>query len=167
MESTNIEWNKNIEYYELGNIIQTNLSDETLQWINERYDFLVYNMPVVRIFFMEKSNSREGYTINFINYECELKETYEFLIDLEKIMFKYHIIRDKKICLIHSITKHSNYHRIRYMYIDIENNVSVKCLKSIIRKAKIKLLLDNTSDKKPSQNFVQDIHISSILTEEI
>ncbi len=53
MESTIIEWNKNIEYYELGNIIQTNLSDETLQWINERYDFLIYYMPVVKIFYVE------------------------------------------------------------------------------------------------------------------
>jgi hypothetical protein len=167
MENTIIEWNKNIEYYDLGNIIQTNLSHETLQWINERYNFLVYDMPVVKIFFIEKSNSREGFSINYRDYDCEVKETYDFQTDLDKIMFKYNIIRDKKICLIYSITKHSNYNRIRYMYIDIENNVSVKYLKSIIRKAKIKLLLDNTSDKKPSQNFVQGINISSILTEEI
>ncbi len=150
--------------------VVTDLSQEEIDWINNEYFFLITDLPVFRVFYIGNYtvNNKVNKSLYYNNYQVNIKESY----DLKSLLaenIKTNFSKDKFISVVYSITKHSNYYRLRSINISIENIQLEINLNKFLRQEKIKLLLenDNNSKKKIFNDVMQSIDISSILTEEI
>ncbi len=156
MSDKKLHWNKSILYYDLPLLIQTNLKNDELEFINTNYNFLLSPTPVFQLFYTEYNENHQIYNICYFNYSVTIQEKSTLEELLKETIFKENIITDKKISVVHAIKKHSNYYSIRYVDVYLKHlngNLTV-----------------NDKNKKSFKQFVHDfktIDKDIILSEEI